>query len=176
MSTAPVDSNGDGTRSSNKNLAEATLASATSLMGLQLLSRLVTFGLNQGLIRIASPQVFGTASIQLELLLNTILFLSREGIRNAFLRAKSDHVEMGNDSKTTNNESDGESERLRAANLALIPFYSGFSISFITALLYHHHSSAATKAQPYFDLAVVLYVAAAVIELFSEPMHIRCVV
>ncbi|THH20602.1 hypothetical protein EW146_g776 [Bondarzewia mesenterica] len=35
------------------------------------------------------PQTFGTAAIQFELLLSTILFLSREGVRNALLRAPS---------------------------------------------------------------------------------------
>ena len=70
-------------------LLSATLASGSSLVLLQLFSRVVTFVLNQALVRIVSPQVFGTTSIQFELLLSTILFLSREGVRNALLRAPS---------------------------------------------------------------------------------------
>ena len=60
-------------------LLSATLASGSSLVLLQVFSRVVTFVLNQALVRLVSPQVFGTTSIQFELLLSTILFLSREG-------------------------------------------------------------------------------------------------
>ncbi|RPD55696.1 Rft-1-domain-containing protein [Lentinus tigrinus ALCF2SS1-6] len=74
-----------------KSLLSATLASGSSLVLLQLFSRIVTFVLNQALVRLVSPQVFGTTSIQFELLLSTILFLSREGVRNALLRAQSEH-------------------------------------------------------------------------------------
>jgi len=50
--------------------------------------KLVSFALNQALVRWTSPEVFGMASVQLELLLSTMLFLSREGIRLALLREK----------------------------------------------------------------------------------------
>lgn len=48
--------------------------------------KVVSFTLNQLLVRWTSPAVFGLASIQLELLLSTLLFLSREGVRLALLR------------------------------------------------------------------------------------------
>ena len=54
-------------------LATAAVASATSLIRLQLLSRLLTFSFNQALVRLVSPELFGTVSLQFELLLNTIL-------------------------------------------------------------------------------------------------------
>ena len=73
-------------------LLSATLASGSSLVLLQVFSRVVTFVLNQALVRLVSPQVFGTTSIQFELLLSTILFLSREGVRNALLRASSQNT------------------------------------------------------------------------------------
>ena len=73
-------------QSPSVNLLSATLSSASSLVFLQFFSRIFTFALNQALVRLASPQTFGTAAIQFELLLSTILFLSREGVRNALLR------------------------------------------------------------------------------------------
>ena len=54
--------------------------------------KLTTFTLNQILLRNTSPEVFGIASIQLELLLSTILFLSREGTRMAVLRLPVDNT------------------------------------------------------------------------------------
>jgi hypothetical protein len=59
-----------------------------SLIGLQLVSRLASFGLNQSLIRIASPTVYGTAAIQFDLIRDTILFLGREAVRGVVLRTR----------------------------------------------------------------------------------------
>jgi oligosaccharide translocation protein RFT1 len=39
--------------------------------------KLCTFSLNQVMLRYSGPEVFGLASIELELLLSTLLFLSR---------------------------------------------------------------------------------------------------
>ena len=93
------------------NLSNAALKSVSSLMGLQLFSRLISFALNQALVRLATPDVYGTVSIQLELLLNTILFLSREGFRNALLRAD-----------VTISQVDAS---LLVSNIALLPVYLG---------------------------------------------------
>ena len=49
--------------------------------------RLLSFILNQLIIRFANPVIIGVAAIQLELLLSSLLFLSREAIRLALLRA-----------------------------------------------------------------------------------------
>lgn len=76
--------------------ASRFLAGASSLVLLQVLTRIVTFLLNQILVRLSTPQVFGTAAIQFELLLSTILFLSREGVRLALLRSSTD-AESGED-------------------------------------------------------------------------------
>ncbi|KIM26738.1 hypothetical protein M408DRAFT_180306 [Serendipita vermifera MAFF 305830] len=75
--------------------ASKFLAGASSLVLLQVLTRLVTFFLNQILVRLSTPQVFGTAAIQFELLLSTILFLSREGVRLALLRSSTDEKKEG---------------------------------------------------------------------------------
>ena len=48
--------------------------------------QLTFVSINLGLVRLASPRVYGTVAVQFELLVSTILFLSRKGIGNGLLR------------------------------------------------------------------------------------------
>ena len=143
-------------------LLTRSLGSAKSLIGLQLVSRLVTFILNQVLVRLASPQAYGTAAIQFELIMSTILFLSREGVRNSLLRVWPQQTNV-----------DKPSSVLQCANLAVLPFFLGLPTMFVTLALYAFSTSEATASQPHFHLALLSYAAAAVGELLSEPMHNR---
>ncbi|KAL7282887.1 hypothetical protein ACG7TL_002302 [Trametes sanguinea] len=144
-------------------LLSATLASGSSLVLLQLFSRVVTFVLNQALVRLVSPQVFGTTSIQFELLLSTILFLSREGVRNALLRAPS-NVASSSNQKVANQ---------LITNISLLPVLLGIPTAVLSAVVYLGSSSSVTSSQPHFRLSVALYVLAAFFELLSEPLYIR---
>ena len=58
---------------------------ARALLALQMGVRLVTFVLNQLLVRTASPAVFGAANVQLELVLSIVLALARDGVRSCLL-------------------------------------------------------------------------------------------
>ena len=140
-------------------LGQSSLANASSLVLLQLFSRAFTFGLNQALLRLATPRTFGTAAIQFELLLSTILFLSREGVRNALLRSSL------KDKKDSN--------VALVENISLIPVFLGVPVSALTALIYLQYASPSTASQPHFHLSVAIYAVAAVLELFSEPLYIR---
>ena len=51
-----------------------------------MLQKIIVFTMNQMVIAYSSPEVIGQISIQSELLLSTLLFLSREGIRIACLK------------------------------------------------------------------------------------------
>ena len=62
------------------------VSGASALVLLMTLHRAATFGLNQLLLRYTNPAVFGAASVQLELLLGSALFIAREGMRLALLR------------------------------------------------------------------------------------------
>lgn len=148
-------------------LLSKSLASASSLVLLQLFSRLFTFALNQALVRLVSPQVFGTASIQFELLLSTILFLSREGVRNALLRAK---TPSGDHDKKK--DAPGAEDTL-IANISLLPVLLGIPTTILTTFLYIRNSSSETSSQPHFHLSVVIYALSALLELLSEPLYIR---
>ncbi|KIK74585.1 hypothetical protein PAXRUDRAFT_19721 [Paxillus rubicundulus Ve08.2h10] len=141
-----------------------SLSSARSLIGLQLVSRLFTFVLNQGLVRLASPQTYGTVAVQFELLMSTILFLSREGIRNSLLRVWP---------QRTVAQSSNALEALQCANLATLPAMLGIPTTLTTVALYTFSANEATRNQPHFDLALLTYATAALGELLSEPMHNR---
>jgi oligosaccharide translocation protein RFT1 len=138
-------------------LLQASFSSVSALVALQLFSRLFTFVLNQALFRIASPKAFGTVAIQFEFLLSTLLFLSREGVRNALLRAW---------------PSDDERRGARA-NLALLPSMLGIPLAIIAGVGYSLLAGHETTSQPGFTLSIGIYALAAVVELLSEPMHSR---
>lgn len=148
-SVAPASANGSS-------LLSASLGSASSLVLLQAVSRIFTFALNQALVRLASPQTFGTAAIQFELLLSTILFLSREGVRNALLRSST---------KPSNSK--------QVDNIAVLPLYFGIPSAFLLSCVYIWMSAESTKEQPFFRTSVFTYAAAASIELLAEPLYIR---
>ncbi|KAJ6606401.1 Rft-1-domain-containing protein, partial [Mycena vulgaris] len=128
----------------------------SSLIGLQLLSRGVTFGLNQALFRLASPRAFGTAAIQFELISSTILFLSREGVRNALLRVKQ--------------SKDGS---WNAGNLSFLPIAIGVPFALAISFGYAHFAAQETRSQSGFYGGIAVYAFAAVMELWCEPMHNR---
>lgn len=153
------------TSHSDSRLLTRSLGSARSLIGLQLISRLVTFILNQGLVRLASPQAYGTVAVQFELLMSTILFLSREGVRNSLLRVWPQQTNVDKPSTAIS--------VAQCANLAALPFFFGLPTTLVTITLYAFFASEATRSQPHFYLALFSYAIAAVAELLSEPMHNR---
>ena len=132
-------------------LRKSSIASVTALIALQLFSRLFTFVLNQALIRLTSPQVFGAAVIQFELVLSTILFLSREGIRTTILRVKSPGS--------------------RELNLSFVPAIVGVPLALAIAWPYAEYADEELKARALFREAVAVSALAAVIELLTEPFH-----
>ena len=143
------------------NLLTASLTSVSSLVFLQVASRAFTFILNQGLVRLATPQTFGTATVQFELLLSTTLFLSREGVRTALLRQQK------------NASSSSSSSPNLAHNISLLPAYVGVPIAVALAVLYSATSAPAVRTQSHFHLSVSIYALASAIELASEPLYIR---
>ena len=148
----------------NPNLLAASLTSVSSLVFLQISSRAFTFVLNQALVRLATPQTFGTATVQFELLLSTTLFLSREGVRTALLRQQK--------SASSSSSSSSSSPNL-VRNISLLPAYVGVPIAVALAVLYSATSAPAVRTQSHFNLSVSIYALAAAIELASEPLYIR---
>jgi oligosaccharide translocation protein RFT1 len=163
------------TRSATKaDPSESTLSNVLvtgrSLVLLQLLSRVLTFGLNQTLVRLAPPEVFGTAAIQFDLLCSTILFLSREGIRNALLRLKANNQEGARQGIDPRNAAAKEKQ---VTALAKVPLLLGSIVASFVCSVYLYSSGASTTNQRDFHLSLALYVASSLVELGIEPLYIR---
>jgi len=75
-------------RSEQKSKAQSLLYNAQLLFAAGLVQKVINVSANQYQINQTTPEVLGRVSIQLELLLMTLLFLSREGIRIAVLKEK----------------------------------------------------------------------------------------
>ncbi|KAF8154062.1 Rft protein-domain-containing protein [Crassisporium funariophilum] len=150
----------EGSTDTPGGLLNTSITSASSLMALQLFSRLFTFALNQALFRLASPSAFGAAAIQFELILSTILFLSREGVRNALLRV-SKHADRDT--------------AIRRMNISFLPVILGVPLAIFTSFVYARFASEEMKLQQHFRIAIALYALAAVSELLSEPLYNRAI-
>lgn len=164
-----------------------SLTTARALIFLQLLSRMLTFGLNQALVRLAPPEVFGTAAIQFDLICSSILFLSREGVRSALLRGRSSehgsetvqgptaHGQTGTAGKASIGKGDqGMGIRQRQdARLAALPLCQGLLISTLLTAIYILRTPASTAAQRDFHPSLALYILSALLELNIEPLYIR---
>lgn len=137
------------------------LSSARSLIALQLVSRLVTFALNQALVRLASARVFGTASIQFDLLRDTILFLSRESVRGVISRIP---------------RQGSEARKLpphQVRNLLYLPGLLSLPITAVVVGIYYVNLSHTTSNQDGFAATLALYIFSTLIEtVLVEPIFL----
>ncbi|KAI7834678.1 Rft protein-domain-containing protein [Kickxella alabastrina] len=132
---------------------------AQHLMGLQLFVRLATFSTTAIVVHLAGYSAFGVASVQFELLLSTILFLSREGVRNAVLRI--DQTDRGS--------SQPSDQEQRLINAALLPIPVG---ALLACALYAVYCGGEEAGVPYYGAAMAVYVVAAWVELCVEPLFV----
>ncbi|KAI8347338.1 Rft protein-domain-containing protein [Blakeslea trispora] len=144
---------GLSTEEKDDSLLAATARGASYLIMLQFVSRMLTFSLNQIVLRYTSKATFGIASVNLELLSSTILFISREGFRSALVRQSKNQQSI--------------------LNLAYIPSAFGLITTIVACLYYLSTISIEEQVQfPYYKLAVLLYGAASFLELLVEPLFI----
>ena len=154
---APVD-----TFASNGGVCTCGLGVWLWLCQVRMGQRVLTFVLNQALLRSTTPDVFGFASIELELLLATVLFLSREGVRLALLRSK---VGVG-----------GSPDALaRAVNLSWASVPLGVVVAAATGAFFVWSQSSDTAGRDPLagaPAAVLMYCIGAVLETMVEPAFI----
>ncbi|GAA5827863.1 hypothetical protein JCM11251_007709 [Rhodosporidiobolus azoricus] len=131
----------------------SVLTTTVALIGLQLASRLLSFSLNQFLLRSVSPSAFGLATIQLDTLIGTVLFLLREGIRGAVVRTRSPS---------------GPSAR-RSRTFSLPTFLSPLAL--LIYLLYSHFSTP-SPAPSLYGRTIALYALSTLLELTYEPLYL----
>jgi oligosaccharide translocation protein RFT1 len=135
---------------SSSNVLAASAAGARYLILLSISSRLLTFLVNNLLLRYLSPSLLGI-SVQLELLSISILYFSRESLRTALQRQ----------SQNTKNSS------IIITNLALLCLPLGICFSGVLGWSYWRGSEVGQL--PWGKEAVGLYVLATIFELASEP-------
>ncbi|KAF2101476.1 oligosaccharide translocation protein RFT1 [Rhizodiscina lignyota] len=131
-----------------KSLSASAAAGASYLILLQLLSRALTFALNQILLRFLSPELLGI-SAQLELYSISVLYFSRESIRVAVQR-QAQGVQT-------------------VVNLSYLAILAGVPLSYFLGWLYLR---ADVPRVPFFVESLVIYGVACVIELLSEPAFV----
>ncbi|KAJ1735492.1 Oligosaccharide translocation protein rft1 [Coemansia biformis] len=164
---------------------QGAFAGAQYLMGLQLFVRLATFSTNTAVLYIAGRRAFGVASVRFELLLSTILFLSREGMRNALLRvavADRSGSEGSTALRTSQNSASTPAGRpsaqeQRIINAALVPIAAGMGMAGCLYAAYVGRSAEGPEPQgpgsvPYYRLSLAVYIVAAWIELCVEPLFV----
>ncbi|GAA5864845.1 hypothetical protein JCM1840_004924 [Sporobolomyces johnsonii] len=133
------------------------LSTTLALVALQLGSRLFSFALNQLLLRSTNPQAFGVATIQLDTLRDTVLFLLREGVRGAVVRTRS------NDSTTS---------PLKQQAL-LLPVLLAPAVPLVFFLFNALTRSASSSQPAHYTPTLALYTLSALLELLSEPYYLR---
>lgn len=161
-------------------ILSSSVQGASYLVLLQFVSRMLTFTLNQVLLRFTSAETLGIASVQLELLLNTILFLSREGVRCAAIRVSDDSTE-GKEGTTSSDNKGTEKMRLtpgseayrlqKLVNMVYAPIPVG---ALMTCLAVGYYLLQVTDVSeglfPGYRLSIYLYGISALVELLAEPM------
>ncbi|KAJ2450533.1 Oligosaccharide translocation protein rft1 [Coemansia sp. RSA 2424] len=158
---------------------DSAFSGAQYLMGLQLFVKLATFSMNAVVICLAGREAFGVASVRFELLLSTILFLSREGMRSALLRIDADRnagirVQPSSDRSSVQSRRPPMHEQ-RIINAALLPIGAGMAMAGALYIFFGTRNSASGLAgtsadTPHYYLSLALYVWAACIELCIEPL------
>lgn len=144
----------------NNNAIASNSKGATFLMLTQVFSKLLTFLLNQLLVRLVSPTLFGI-SAYLEFLYSAILFFSREAERLSIQR--------------TSGNKDIKQTYQSILNFAWIPLIIGFPLSCVIfywqfkSEIFHQAISISTTE--YFIRTVVLIWSLIIIELCTEPLY-----
>ena len=156
-------------------MKSATKAAARGAL-LSIILRLFSFLLSQLTIRFVSASTLGQASIPLELLLGTSLFLGREGFR---LGLTKETLSDNNDS-TLKQKDDIISKRNREQRIINVSWISLPSSAFLSfcALLFHLYLCQTTDKDNGesldYKVAGILYCLASFIESISEPLVIAC--
>lgn len=137
-------------------------SSARAFLLLQVGVRLLTFVLNQLLVRTVSPAVFGAANVQLELVLSIVLSLARDGVRAVVVRRQA---------------ALSTPATVRALhNLALLPVVCGGVLAAGVGAAYLWYMAPPAlwaEGGAALPVSVALYGLGALFELLAEPLHTR---
>lgn len=160
---ASTETSTSGPNAPQNDIVKSGLKSMKWLFLLQLGSKLMTFVLNTAIARTVSQSSFAIANLQLQLLLNIVLPLSREAFRRAILRAPIDE---------TNDSASKRTQSQRLLNLSYLSLPLGAVLSFIlTAGFLLTSTSEELSTNGYIE-AIKWTGAASMAEMLSEPLYI----
>ncbi|KAG7194969.1 Oligosaccharide translocation protein rft1 [Scheffersomyces spartinae] len=170
----------DGARKSTSGLSLAAKSSAgvSWLMMVQVVSKLLTFVLNQLLIRFISPKVFGV-SAYLEFIVNVILFFSREAVRLAIQRVKlsdkKNDVEEATTAAITGYSDLTETGLLQSIiNFGYVPLAIGVPFSLV--VVWYQLKSAtflnSVRTLPNHEFSMAMIWISIMLELIVEPVYL----
>ena len=149
---------------------------ATFLILLQIVSRALTFVVNQVLLRYSSPQILGVAT-QLELFSVSTLYFSRESIRVALQRQRSDEEpkkpvrDKSNGRDHQGSPSAQEDQSIQeVVNLSYVAIVLGITLTVLFGWLYIRNADQEVLSTQYLHESLILYALATLLELFHEPM------
>ena len=130
-----------------------------SVFSLQLMSRVLTFALNVAVVRAVDRAAYGIGSVQMQLVCDAVLALSREGFRDACQRTPADAW---------------LESRSRSRMLAVAWLCVPFAAVVCSVVLGISSSMGTGQAEPGFSAVSIsaMFVAAAGLEMLSEPLYI----
>lgn len=144
---------------SEADIVDESAKGISSLILVQVITKLFTFALNQALIRSVSPDIFGLI-VYLEFLQSSTLFISRESVRLAVQRITHDQTKTQTLQKVMNF---GFLPLVIAIPVTLlIGYYQGFkSVNFQEYLLF----------LPFHKLSIGIILLLTILELIIEPIY-----
>jgi oligosaccharide translocation protein RFT1 len=161
----------------NEVLTSSTYGAAFLVM-VQVVSRILTFTVNQLMLRYMSPRIFGIAA-QLELYSITTLYFSRESTRASIHRQPSATFKVAtrvdNDRYEPSATDGGIDHRVdpiasqTVVNISYISIFLGAVLAVILAIFYLRVANEEASQTPYFRESVEIIGISCFLELCSEP-------
>ncbi|CAX39992.1 oligosaccharide translocation protein, putative [Candida dubliniensis CD36] len=145
--------------SNDANVANQSVQGVSHLIVVQIMAKLLTFVLNQLIIRYLSPSIIG-ATTYLEFICSTILFFSRESIRLSVQRVR-------------NNSNNKDYVAQKVINFGVLAIALAFPIFCAIGYWQLNYSSVMDKLflSPFYKPVIVLFVASVILELLVEPIY-----
>lgn len=147
---------------------------ATFLMLTQFFTKILTFLLNQLLIRRLSPKVFGISSY-LEFLVSMVLFFSREGERSSIQRTSDNSMSVQNENGKSGKFVEGtQAGTLQSIiNFGYIPVAVGLPLSILIMFwqVQTQMFQDSVMVLPYYKISIALIWFLIIFELLAEPPY-----
>lgn len=141
------------------NDANLSVKGVSHLIIVQIIAKLLTFVLNQLIIRYLSPSIIGVTTY-LEFICSTILFFSRESIRLSVQRVR-------------NNLDNKDYVAQKVVNFGILAIAFAFPIFMVIGYWQLNYSLVMDKlfVSPFYKPVIVLFVALVILELLVEPIY-----